>query len=60
MAKRKAPTGYCKVEYLNDDINGVDKGEVEIYHKSTADALVDKGIVKIIEVIKEYKPKAAK
>jgi len=59
MAKMKTPLGYVEVEFISDFGSYV-KGEKIIYHKSTADTLVDKKIVKVTEVIKNYIPKGAK
>lgn len=48
--------GMYEVEFLS----GSRKGEVEVYHSSTAESLQGKNLVKVGKLIKNYQPRAAK
>ena len=52
-------TGFVEVEFIKDHASR-EKGETEIYHISTAKALVDKlKVAKIIKKNVKYSPKNA-
>lgn len=51
-------TGFVVVKFLNDE-PGNKKGEKRTYHISTANTLVKKKIVEIVEELEEYVPKTA-
>ena len=57
--KKELTPGMYNVEFIKDVGSNV-KGTKAIYHSSTAQTLSDKGLIKIVDKIEVYFPKAAK
>ena len=52
-------SGFVKLEFLGD-FGTKKKGDTEVYHVSTAEALVHKGHAKVVEKLMKYVPKVVK
>ena len=57
--RKKVETGFVKIKFTAD-WGSYKKGDTEVYHNTTAGALIEKEkVAEVAEVLKKYVPKEA-